>query len=47
MVEAWLIAPLMAEVSILAGYYIHDFVKIQDVGTYQDFYSENIRENNS
>ena len=33
MVEAWLIAPAMAIVSILAGFYIHDFVKKQDAGT--------------
>ena len=33
MVEAWLIAPFMAIVSILAGFYIHDFVKKQDAGT--------------
>jgi K(+)-stimulated pyrophosphate-energized sodium pump len=33
MVEAWYIAPIMAVVSILAGFYIHDFVKKQDAGT--------------
>ncbi len=33
MVEAWYIAPLMAVISILAGFYIHDFVKKQDKGT--------------
>jgi K(+)-stimulated pyrophosphate-energized sodium pump len=33
MVEAWLIAPVMAIISILAGFYIHGFVKKQDTGT--------------
>ena len=33
MVEAWLIAPVMAVISILAGFYIHGFVKKQDTGT--------------
>ena len=33
MVEAWLIAPVTAILSIIAGFYIHDFVKKQDAGT--------------
>ncbi len=33
MVEAWLIAPLSAVISILVGFYIHDYVKKQDKGT--------------
>ena len=33
MIEAWYIAPIMAVISILAGFYIHDFVKKQDAGT--------------
>lgn len=33
MVDAWYIAPITAIISILAGFYIHDFVKKQDAGT--------------
>ncbi|MBD3172305.1 sodium-translocating pyrophosphatase [Candidatus Bathyarchaeota archaeon] len=33
MLQAWYIAPLSAIVSILAGFYIHEFVKKQDAGT--------------
>ena len=33
MIEAWYIAPAMAVISILVGFYIHDFVNKQDKGT--------------
>ncbi len=33
MVEAWLIAPLSAVISILVGFYLHEYVKKQDKGT--------------
>ena len=33
MLQAWYIAPLSAILSILAGFYIHEFVKKQDAGT--------------
>jgi len=33
MVDAWYIAPAMALISIVAGFYIHGFVKKQDPGT--------------
>src|SRR4030042_2480958 len=33
MVDAWYIAPATAVISIIAGFYIHGFVKKQDPGT--------------
>jgi K(+)-stimulated pyrophosphate-energized sodium pump len=33
MLQAWYIAPFSAIISILAGFYIHEFVKKQDAGT--------------
>ncbi|MFH2111309.1 MAG: sodium-translocating pyrophosphatase [Candidatus Bathyarchaeota archaeon] len=33
MVDAWYIAPVSAIISILVGFYIHDFVRKQDTGT--------------
>jgi len=33
MIDAWYIAPVSAIISILVGFYIHDFVRKQDTGT--------------